>query len=719
MLIQSPQLRWIFLAVAVLVALLASYPSLFGFSKRFEIKPVEGGGKLLQAIAPDGSPRIRGRALIPPENPRIFENGVALPNPNSTEKHIRNGGFGRHAIKGREILLSTSDGHPVANRIYEVAWPRWSLPEGVLICLWIPAILALAMVWRSLPVITDKRTSAVAIAAMALLAGAFLFWPDAVASFFFDGLAVPAIWAALVGLLALGQWRWSFLATVIVSLFPLWAAHQEYFVEARSHASFIVGGVVPRSDAWVHFKQAVDIATQGGTEVFFNGRFLYPAFFGSLLGLSGANLSAGIFLSSLLVLFAMAIAARHVARELGWFTSSLLCLIVWLYYRNDGCGAVMSENLGLLAGLLALPFLLVGFRGDRFWLCCVAFFLIGFGFSARPGALFVLPALGLATGCLEFRRSAAWSKVVLAIVLAGGAGLAGLLSNSLMRDSLARGSQGVVFGNFAYSLHGLLHNTDWEESYTKYQGDSKKIMEINMGRLREDPMALVHGIGRAYRETFQRRFLFRFGLESRLAALGMIGFCAAGILPWFFPKWKKDAPWLTAGCLGVLASIPFAPPWDASVRPYAVTIPIQGLLAGVGLCMIAWAVGRVLPKSRATGSEKSQGTTLLWPASGIAILVLVFTFAVPPFLRVNVPRPVGSETVFLPGSSVIVSSGSSNPVGGVEEKNFRRGLSILLASYPEEAEQFSNTPDHFRFGIRSPDFEVAVVEIPGLPEVSK
>lgn len=719
MLIQSPQLRWIFLAIAASVALLASYPSLFGFSKRFEIKPVKGGGNLLQAVAPDGSPRIRGRALIPPENPRIFENGVALPNPNSSEKHIRNGGFGRHAIKGREILLSTSDGHPVANQVYEVVWPRWSLPEGVLICLWIPAILALAMVWGSLPALSDKRTSAVAIAATAPLAGVFLIWPDAVASSFFDGLAVPVIWAGLVGLLAIGQWRFSFLATVIVSLFPAWAAYQEYFVEARSHASFIVGGVIPRSDAWVHFKQAVDIATQGGTEVFFNGRFLYPAFFGSLLGLSGANLSAGIFLSSLLVLFAMGIAARHVAREFGWFSSSLLCLIVWLYYRNDGCGAVMSENLGLLAGLLALPFLMVGFRQNRLWLCCVGIFLIGFGFSARPGALFVLPALGLATGWLEFRRSAAWFKVFLAIVLAGGVGLAGLMSNSLMTGTLARGSQGVAFGNFAYTLHGLLHNTDWEESYTKYQGDSKKIMEINMERLREDPMALAHGIGRAYRETFQRRFLFRFGLESRLAALGMIGFCAAGILPWFFPKWKKDAPWLTAGCLGVLASIPFAPPWDASVRPYAVTIPIQGLLAGAGLGMIARVVGRALATIRATNTEKSQGPTSLWPASGIAILVLVLTFAVPPFLRVHVPKPLGSETVFLPGSSMIVSSGSSNPEDGVEEKNFRRGLSILLAAYPEEAKQFSNTPDHFQFGIRSPDFEVVVVEIPGLREVSQ
>jgi hypothetical protein len=304
-------------------------------------------------------------------------------------------------------------------------------------------------------------------------------------------------------------------------------------------------------------------------------------------------------------------------------------------------------------------------------------------------------------------------------VLAGGVGLLGLASNSITKHSLSRGSQGVAFGNFAYTLHGLLHNTDWEESYTNYQGDSKKIMGINVGRLREDPMALARGIVRAYSETFKKRFLFRFGQESRLAALGMIGFCAAGILPWFFSKWKKDAPWLTAGCFGILASIPFAPPWDASVRPYATTIPMQGLLAGVGLCMIAGAVGRVLPKIKAPTFEKPLETTSLGPACGMAILVLVLTFCGLLFLQVNVPKPVGSETVFLPGSSVIVSSGSSNWPGSVEENKFRRGLAILLASYPDEEKQFTNTPENFRFGICSPDFEVVVVKIPGLRETSK
>lgn len=712
MLLKGFQLRWILAAATALVALVASYPSLFGCSKRFEINPIQGEGYLLQADCPDGTPRIRGRALLFPEIPRIFEDGAVLRYPNSSEKHIRHGGFGRHAIKGREIVFSTSDGNSVGNRIYEVVWPQWSLPEGVLICLWIAACLGFAIALRGASIPSPKGASVVAVAATAFFGAAFFIWPTATASSFFDGLAVPVIWAALVGWFAVGKGRFSLFATVIVSLFPAWAAFHEYLLEARSHASFIVGGVIPRSDAWVHFKQALDIATQGGTEVFFNGRFLYPAFFGSLLGLSGANLSASILFSSLLVFIAMGITAWHVARAFGGGSAGFLCLVVWLYYRNDGCGAVMSENLGLLAGLLALPFLMVGFRENRLALSYAGIFLLGFGFSARPGALFVLPALGLATGYVEFRRSAMWAKAFLTLVVAGGVGLTALFSNSLLTSTLARGNRGVVFGNFAYSLHGLLHNTRWEDSYTKYQGDSKKIMEINRNRLREDPMSLARGIGRAYGETFQRRFLFRFGQESRLAALGMIGFCAAGILPWFFRKWKMDAPWFSAVWFGIVSSIPFVPPWDAAVRPYAVTIPFQALMAVSGLSMIVGAVYRLFSSAHNPQHDKPSGTISLLAPTGLAIFVLALTFAVPQFVRVSIPKPVGSETVFLPGSSVFISRTSSPPAGVVAETSFRKGLSALLASYPEAAQQFAITPENFRLGIRSPDMEVVVIDWP-------
>ena len=700
-------LRFALAAGLTILAAVLSFPGLLGISSRVAIQPDAGEGHLLRAKAGEDLPRIRGRALIPPESPVLFENNAVLAFPNSSEKHIRNGGFGRYSIKGREILFSTSDGNAPGDRNYQVVWPRWSLAEGVLIPIWIAAGIAWIFVFGKTTPLASRGLLIFKISAAVLFLSLCVLSPKLSAWWFFDGLAIPLLWAALVGAWA-DSARSGRIIACAIALVPLGASVIVHLFEAQSHGSFIVGGIVPRSDAWVHFRQAIDIATAGGTEVFFNGRFIYPAYFGALLALSGANLAFAILASTALVLIALGIASSHVARAFGWVPASMLCLIVWLYYRNDGCGAVMSENFGLLAGLLALPFLIAGFRGNRALLFSWGVMILGVGFSARPGALFLMPALGFACGVIALRRGGGLRGFIFSTVLAGVFGIAGLASNSILTATLARGGQGVAFGNFAYSLHGLLHGTDWEESYTKYQGDTKRIMQINMDRLREDPSSLVRGIGRAYGDTFGRRFLFRFGAESRVAAIGMIGFCVAGIAGWFLRDWKKDAPWLTAAFLGILLSVPFAPPWDASVRPYAATIPLQSLLAGIGWCMLIGCVAELLNKRRESDPRIGDASLSLALPGVFAAGILFLAFAGPFLFRATLPSSAHGEAVFLSGASVVVG-GDSRQVSG---STFRRGLSELVASYPDSARQFENVPDGFKFGILSPSLEVAVLPWP-------
>ena len=69
------------------------------------------------------------------------------------------------------------------------------------------------------------------------------------------------------------------------------------------------------------------------------------------------------------------------------------------------------------------------------------------------------------------------------------------------------------------------------------------------------------------------------------------------------------------GWLGILASVPFVPPVDAGIRPYAVTIPLVGLLLGEG-CQ--WLAGMVKIKySIAPSNAKS----LDWPMIFIGTLL--------------------------------------------------------------------------------------------------
>jgi hypothetical protein len=238
-------------------------------------------------------------------------------------------------------------------------------------------------------------------------------------------------------------------------------------------------------------------------------------------------------------------------------------------------------------------------------------------------------------------------------------------------------------------------------------------MQINRERLRDDPASLARGIVRAYGETFGRRFLFRFGRESRLAALGMLGFCIAGVAAWFLPRWRSDAPWISASFLGILASIPFAPPWDASVRPYAVSIPLQAFLAGAGWIMVCQLAQVLLTKNHGESSRdaRSFSAPALHLPTSLAALVLFLAFVGPFLFRTELLPASGGELTFLPGTSVTVVEDSSQLAGSVSESTFRRGLAELAASYPESLQQFANMPRGFRFGIATPDMEVALVPL--------
>jgi len=705
---------WI-VAGCILAALAAvlSYPGTLGFSKILEIQGASGESHLLKATVPENLPRIRGRAVVPPEQPRVFENGKALPHPGSSEKHIRNGGFGRYGIQGRTIFYSTRDGEPAVGRIFSVQWPLWSLPEGVLLIPWIASLLAFAVAFRNAHGFSDKTENLLQIGTTVCLFLACVFWPGGIFREFFDGLAIPLLWALLLATWVRKPGFYAALIASILALLPVFAAAFVYLVEARSHSSMLVAGILPRSDAWVHFRQAIDIAATGGTDVFFNGRILFPAFLSSFLALTGANLSLSSLLVAGLVLLACALAAAFVSRKAGVFPAATLCLCVWLYYRHDGCGQVMTENFGLLAGLLALPFLIAGWSRGSVLLFSIAIFLFGMGFSARPGALFLLPGLVLAAAFLPCQKNKPWFRRAFPkVLLAGLLGFAGLLSNSLPASKLLR-AEGVAFGNFAFSLHGLLHGTNWFESYSKYQADSKRIMAINLETMRKDPMSLARGISRAFGETFGKRFLFRFGSERRLAALGMIGFCAAVLGVWFFKDWRPQAPWILGSVLGILASIPFAPPWDAGLRPYAVTVPLQALLAGLGWIFI-WRLLRLgldkIPGGTTCDSanQEAASPSILGPVV-FASVVCFLTFAGPFFLRVQLPN---SSTAFLPGTYLVVSETPERFPGAVSKTKFREGLAELLASNPDAGGELLTEADTFKVGIQSSELEVAVIPWP-------
>lgn len=487
--------------------------------------------------------------------------------------------------------------------------------------------------------------------------------PLACAGGFFDSLWLPALWAlATVALLDSSCWVVR-VAGFAALLLPVAATYIHYAVALASHRSFVFAGVLPWSDAYMHFVQAAQMAQDGVTIRPFNGRFLYPGFFSTLLRVCAYNLQVAHLGVGVIFACGLYAAVRAMLGRTGLLGAALFTLLLWLYWRDHGASLVMTEQLGAILGILALPPLLAMSCRRNVALLLLAIFLLAVGFSARPGALFVLPMLVIFAGWTGW---SGWSvpampKLLRALAvafIATGISVAGFLSNNVIQKIAFRGDV-VPYGNFAYTLNGLINGTTWQDSYVRYHGNPLPVMEENEALLRQHPVLLLKGVFRAYVRAVSIKFLYAFDSENRLAAISWIFAIVALIALWRDPGLRDDALWISLFGSGIILSIPFAPPWDAGIRSYAVTIPFQAFLAafGAGVCMrgvVRWL--------GVTMQHDQSYPPSVKPVTALACLVLLMTL-VAPVIHARASHGVStaahhSGVLFIPGSSVTLDEES-------------------------------------------------------------
>lgn len=734
----------------ILLAAALTFPAAFGFSKSARVAGiVNAGGFLLSAELPRGLCRPDRRAFLFPDHPVLYEGGLALARPLSSTREITNAGRGRCRFRGSEIQFSTSDGGPPDGREYVVRAPLWSVKEPWLVAVWAAALLACAVALQIRRpgglegFATSRAASLGLLGASVSLAAGFVFFGPQISDAFFTGLTAPAAWALLMGWCAVQRRAAGRAALFLMALPPALAGYFYYAVSAASDSSFLVAGVIPWSDARMHFLQSAGIALDGSTGIMFNGRFLYPAFEAVALAAAGLNLPVANLLVSILVMVALAFPCRAVAARTGAAGASLFCLLVWLYFRAHGCGLVMTENLGLLLGLLGFAFLLLSVDLGKTWpvFASIAFFSLGS--AARPGALFVLPALALYAGIRVWKSSGGRmrpARAAAACALALALTAACFASNQVLLKTFHSG-EGRSFGNFAFTLHGLLNGTKWSTSYDATNGDAELVMRQNICRLKESPGSLLIGIRRAYAETLKDGFLFRFGRERRLAHTGMILFALGALACGFLPPLRRDALWIALLFAGIVASVPFAPPWDAEVRPYAVTVAVQCFLAAAGLALVIAALQQAarLLASGASPTQKprvEQPSRLLAPENvnnpdrrstfqngstipvralaGFAALCLALLFPAPLILKLAGPRRAAAGPVFHAGSLLHVSNRSASGAW-VSPPAFLDRLSDFQAQSPDAARIFLSANPDFVLAINWSTLQAVLLRSP-LPD---
>ena len=492
-------------------------------------------------------------------------------------------------------------------------------------------------------------------------------------------------------------------------------------------------GLFQQSDSFTKLDGALRLLYGGELSESVSRRPLAPAIAAAVLAACQGSIRGLLATTVFLAAVALALPVREVIRTHGWKTGYLMSLGLLLFYRRF-IGTCLSEHVGLALGCLAFALLWRSARHARLVPALAGIFVLTLALNARAGAFFVLPALALWTGWV--RRGAARFSVVACVAgcIAAGSGFA---LNSFVLH--AAGTPGAAMGNFSYTLYGLVHGGDW----TKVLQDhpevrslpeierNRAIYDLALRRISDRPLSLASGTGRAYRSFFlsssgpfsfllfalQRSDLQRpapertsENLRRRIAAdpwkylhiaatfgwfLGLSALAIAGVVALTLDRGPEAWLALCAGA-GILASVPFAPPWDADLmRAYAATMPFMLLFPAMAAPARLARPGRALSSKASTPSPPAGDTGLLV----LAFLVVPLVCLAPLMLRQRpspAPPAAGARADgalwtlrLLPGSQVRLEGGKGfTPWSdSIDPSVARRNTGILARTHPDRASE--------------------------------
>lgn len=217
------------------------------------------------------------------------------------------------------------------------------------------------------------------------------------------------------------------------------------------------------SDAAGYLSGAYRLIATGTLDEWNQRRPVNAALFATRLVVGGWNVDLAKWLQAVAAALAAAWAAREVACLYGRYAGLATLALLW------GCGRLflattLSEPLGFTLGALGLVGMLRQVRTGS-----VASGMLGLGMmtlaqAARPGAMFVLPALVLSAGSWgrTWRQRAALFALA-SVMVAATMGVNPLLSRIYGTQDNLTGS------NFSYTFAGLASGQSWSEVVVQYQ----------------------------------------------------------------------------------------------------------------------------------------------------------------------------------------------------------------------------------------------------------
>lgn len=366
---------------------------------------------------------------------------------------------------------------------------------------------------------------------------------------------------------------------VLAYLLPLFAGWE------TGRSPYMVGGLIPWSDATLYFGGAERVLLSGGVDDYGAGRPINPAFLAVRLAVTGMDLRKALIIGSVLLGIACLLLARTVARDLG--VAAGLALFAGIHgFAAPAASNVMTESLGVTFGALALACIWSGARRGNAPLAVAGIVLTTVAQGVRSGTILLLPALVIWLA-FEFRRKGTrlnW-RLLATSVVAVALGLAinvGAVFATNGRVSSLHGHGGFVLYGLATGHPSWEPNKpNWTQIFDDNPGvsltgadGSEFVNDEALRAIRENPSTFVKAVvksGLNYVRANKQAVLAPIrGASAQRAVMTLAVLAAAGIL---FARRRQGRPRLVtdvALMAGViLSAIPLRDPWRIGALPYS------------------------------------------------------------------------------------------------------------------------------------------------------
>jgi hypothetical protein len=345
----------------------------------------------------------------------------------------------------------------------------------------------------------------------------------------------------------------------------------------------IVLGLLPWADATEYYFDANRLLNGGLFSAFSGRRPLYASLLTTFLSLSHQNLQIVLVIFTIINALAVFLFVEEIYNEFGSISAIVALFLCQLFYRPF-VGTLLTEQLGYSIGLLAVILLVQAVKITKPHLFALGLALVTFALLIRAGTFFVLPIL-IAFGVVKFAENRREYLKVSLIMIAAVA--IPMLTNAGLKNEVAS-PNAVAFANFADTLYGQARGgVRWTQAAIDHPelvgmpepDRSRLLYSLTFEEIKNHPLGLVKGSGKALLDFILPGFFSAFGFltfgnktvdflfQASAALLFLIGL-------WMMWKSRRNpiSTLLLLFWIGTLLSIPFLPPVDAGIRPYAATI---------------------------------------------------------------------------------------------------------------------------------------------------